>query len=107
MILCHCRNITDADLKRSFEEAKSAAPDKDVALEDLTPALGDFDCGGCRRIFTRAAEQFNSEGEINLFKRSRRKSEAQNGLCDYARSQKYSADGVPDLLGSPFDGEPI
>lgn len=107
-IICHCRGITDQSMIEAFKTAKEKAPEKDVALEDLVPDLGDFVCGGCSRIFERAAEQFNDGGEINIFSRSRKKSqEPQSGLCSKAMSMTYkSGGGVPDLLSSPIEGEP-
>lgn len=104
-ILCHCRFISDTDLKDAFQDVKADHPDQDVTLDDLKPELGDFNCGGCKRIFERATEQFNDTGEINLFKRSRKKA-SEAGLCDHAQNHTYKSDGVPDLLSSPIIGEP-
>lgn len=106
MILCHCRNITDDALKRAFLDARQEKPDEDVTPDDLVPDFGDFNCGGCRRIFERAAEQFNDSGDFNLFKR-RKKNGPQSGLCEHAQNHVYKSDGIPDLTGSPIEGKPL
>lgn len=107
-ILCHCRAISDKDLTQAFEKVREDEPERALNLEDLTPHLGDFKCGGCKRIFERAAQQFNDTGEINLFRRSKgaNKSDNENGLCTHARNNKYGSNGVPDLLSPAIDGEP-
>lgn len=105
-ILCHCRAISDKDLTEAFEKAREDAGARNLGLDDLTPHLGDFECGGCSRIFERAAQQFNDTGKIDLFKRSKAKSENEGGLCGHARNNKYKSDGVPDLLSPAIDGEP-
>lgn len=106
-IICHCRGISVDSMTEAFKNAKEKAPDKDVALEDLAPDLGTFVCGGCTRIFERAAEQFNENGEINIFRRSRKSQEqGSNGLCSKAMQTEYTSGGVPDLLSSPIEGTP-
>lgn len=106
-ILCQCRQITDEDLKAAFKSAKDRAPEAEVALEDLVPDLGEFVCGGCTRIFERAAKQFNDSGEINIFRRSRKQIEqSSSGLCAKAMQTEYKSGGVPDLLSSPIEGTP-
>jgi hypothetical protein len=107
-ILCHCREISDTDLKEAFETFRDITYGGKIEnFEDLQPLLGDYNCGGCSRIFDRAAQQFNETGEINLFKRSRRareeKAKNQSGLCSYAAERKYDAMGIPDLSGSPIE----
>ena len=106
VMICHCRQINDEALQTAFINARDAKSGGEVVLADIEPQIGDFKCGGCRRIFERAAHQFNKTGEINLFKRVKAR---ERGLCATAASRDYAVRNgePPDLSRSPIEGEKI
>ncbi len=104
VMICHCRGITDTRLKETFDTIRANKLEAaDVSLDDLVPHLGEFNCGGCKRIFQRAADQYNVSGEANLFKRSA--TVAPSGLCSKALETTYSVNGIPELRGSPIEND--
>ena len=98
-IICHCRNLTDENLQKAFEEARDANGGDDIRLADTLDTLGKFDCGSCAQIFHKAVQDFNETGEVNVLGRD-------NGLCSKASQHKYPVGGVPNLRGDPTDGIP-
>jgi bacterioferritin-associated ferredoxin len=115
VMICHCRQISDEGLKQAFESHRQATYGKPIEdISELEPLLGKAVCGGCSRIFERAATQFNETGEINIFRRSRKAASfddgnntESSGLCSFAQTQDYAtgAQGdVPDLRRSPILG---
>lgn len=71
--ICQCREITIEDLEKALKSAwdKKGGGDAQVTIEDTVPDLGDYNCGGCSRLFERAAEKFNETGAVSLLARSR------------------------------------
>ncbi|MFN3700176.1 MAG: hypothetical protein ACK4VI_01485 [Alphaproteobacteria bacterium] len=113
VMICHCRQISDEGLKQAFDAHWQATYGKPIEdISELETLLGKAVCGGCSRIFERAAAQFNETGEINIFRRSRDRSsraenKAANGQCAFAQTQDYAAGAqgdVPDLRRSPILG---
>lgn len=104
VMICQCRKINDDTLTQAFQTLKEISYGGDIQrVSDLEPLLGDYDCGGCSRIFERAVEHFNQTGDIGIFKRAREKEKAlvDSGLCSTAVNRDYSAtSGIPDLLKS-------
>lgn len=103
MIMCSCRGITDTQLQEAFDRIRENAPDRQVSAEDGIPDFGDYECGGCRRLFEKAAQNYNETGSVRS---SRQKSvdNPESGLCSYAQTQVYSTDGIPDLRNPAFVG---
>ncbi len=108
-IICQCRQISDTRLKEIFDDFRAANPDSDIdPHQDLKGTIGDYVCGGCSRLFARAAQQFNETGDFNLFPRSNAmpQEDMQEGLCSTAASRKYAGQGIPDLRKPAIEGEP-
>lgn len=103
VMICSCRSITDKDLEAAFKAAKvrkaSEGINSKISVVDTVPDLGEYNCGGCSRIFERAAQNYNETGELGVFKRSRA---LESGLCNVALNSKYSAVDLPDLKSSPI-----
>lgn len=103
VMICQCRGITDKELESAFLAAKArnlaTGAGESIAVANTIPDLGDFNCGGCRRLFERAAQNYNETGDIGILKRAR-EAEAvlpQSGLCSTAASRQYAAAGIPNL----------
>lgn len=62
MIICHCNQITDHDIRAAVGWMRAADPDTIVTPGKIYHALGKrADCGGCMKLFVsqmRAADGF-------------------------------------------------
>ncbi|MFD1796366.1 (2Fe-2S)-binding protein [Paracoccus aurantiacus] len=62
MIVCHCNQITDHDIRAAVGWMRASDPDTIVTPGKVYHALGKrADCGGCMKLFVaemRAAEGF-------------------------------------------------
>ncbi|MDG4647455.1 (2Fe-2S)-binding protein [Roseibacterium sp. SDUM158017] len=53
MIVCHCANISDHDIRSAIDWMRAADPDTIITPGKVYRALGKkADCGGCLRLFT-------------------------------------------------------
>lgn len=104
VMICQCRKIDDTALTQAFETLRAMKYGGDIEdASELTPLLGDFDCGGCRRIFARAAENFNESGQIRIFRIPPTRNNGIEGLCSTAASRDYPAQGIPNLRMPAID----
>jgi bacterioferritin-associated ferredoxin len=52
MIVCHCRSITDHDIRAAVDWMRAADPDTIITPGKIYHALGKAaDCGGCMPLF--------------------------------------------------------
>ncbi|MBT56553.1 MAG: (2Fe-2S)-binding protein [Mameliella sp.] len=52
MIVCHCKNITDHDIRSAMEWMRAADPETLITPRKVYRALGkSADCGGCMPLF--------------------------------------------------------
>jgi bacterioferritin-associated ferredoxin len=52
MIVCHCRGITDRDIRAAVDWMRAADPDTIITPGKVYRALGTrADCGGCMPLF--------------------------------------------------------
>jgi len=52
MIVCHCMNIADHDIRSAVDWMRAADPDTIITPRKVYRALGkDADCGGCLPLF--------------------------------------------------------
>lgn len=52
MIICHCRSITDHDIRAAVDWMRAADPDTIITPGKIYHALGKAaDCGGCMPLF--------------------------------------------------------
>ncbi|MFV0294460.1 MAG: bacterioferritin-associated ferredoxin [Paracoccus sp. (in: a-proteobacteria)] len=69
MIICHCSQITDHDIRAAVGWMRAADPDTIVTPGKIYRALGKrADCGGCMKLFVaemRAANGFAVGGKDN------------------------------------------
>jgi bacterioferritin-associated ferredoxin len=66
MMVCHCRTITDHDIRAAVEWMRAADPDTVITPGKVYHALGKrADCGGCMPLFLdtlRGADGFSVPG---------------------------------------------
>lgn len=62
MILCHCAQISDRDIRAAVHWMRAADPDTIITPGKIYHALGKrADCGGCMKLFV--ATMRNAEGQ--------------------------------------------
>ena len=66
MMVCHCRTITDHDIRAAVEWMRAADPDTVITPGKVYHALGKrADCGGCMPLFLdtlRGSDGFSVPG---------------------------------------------
>jgi bacterioferritin-associated ferredoxin len=76
MIVCHCTNISDEDIRSAIDWMRAADPDTIITPGKVYRALGKkADCGGCLSLFMSTMEKTPSLGvpaELRTLRRERR-----------------------------------
>lgn len=67
MIVCHCQNISDADIRSAVDWMRAADPETIITPGKIYHALGKrADCGGCMPLLLdtmRTCDSFGVPGE--------------------------------------------
>lgn len=68
MIICHCTNISDTDIRAAVDWMRAADPDTLITPGKVYRALGkSADCGGCMPLFLEAMQKCDTlEIPMNL-----------------------------------------
>ncbi|MFV0385749.1 (2Fe-2S)-binding protein [Paracoccus sp. (in: a-proteobacteria)] len=88
MIVCHCTQISDHDIRAAIDWMRAADPDTIITPGKIYHALGKrADCGGCMPLFLDTMRSSDSFGVLPPVLRS--KSDTGKGIQHEGRRQSH------------------